>query len=76
MHGCDVKDVYVDIEVGTHVAWMEPIFTDNVRVKKVIQNMKSGQVLPPQTYYIFYAAIDDAGNEAMCRFFLHVRGKW
>jgi len=71
-----VKDIYYDIDAElSFVTWKEPLFTDNVGVKKMIQNMKSGQRLSAQTYYIYYAAIDDAGNKAVCRFFLHVRAK-
>lgn len=72
---CPSKDYYVTLEEEYEkVMWPEPKFSDNVGVTKVIQNMKNNQRLPQQVYYVFYSAIDEAGNMVTCRFFLHVKG--
>ena len=72
---CPSKDYYVTLEQEYEkVLWPEPKFSDNVGIAKVIQNMKNNQRLPQQVYYVFYSAIDEAGNMVTCRFFLHVKG--
>ncbi|XP_047126515.1 uncharacterized protein LOC100206380 isoform X1 [Hydra vulgaris] len=74
---CPVDKVFVSIigEQGI-VNWPEPVFVDNVGVKKVINNLKNNAYLAQQVYFVFYEAVDDNGNEASCRFFVHVRAKY
>lgn len=57
------------------MSWPEPEFKDNVKVEKVIHNINNNEVLPAQVYFVYYAAKDTYGNEATCRFFVHVRGE-
>lgn len=74
---CPTGDFYTIIKGAKgQVSWPEPTFNDNVRVTKLIQNIPNNDLLPQQVYFVFYAAKDESGNEAVCRFFVHVKAKF
>lgn len=74
---CPTEDIYVTVlGLKGAVSWPEPEFKDNVKVEKVIHNINNNEVLPAQVYFVYYAAKDTYGNEATCRFFVHVRARY
>lgn len=50
------------------VTWVEPTFSDNVKVKTVDKTRSSGSTFDLGSTYVTYTALDDAGNSAECKF--------
>jgi len=72
---CPQGDVWVATANGSaSVSWEEPIFSDNVRVDRVVNRggLKPGQTLQWGTYDVAYVAYDEAGNTAQCAFKIYV----
>ncbi|XP_034935238.1 signal peptide, CUB and EGF-like domain-containing protein 2 isoform X2 [Chelonus insularis] len=52
----------------TLIIWIEPIFTDNVRVTRVTSNERPGRFFNVGEWKIIYEASDDAGWTSNCTF--------
>jgi len=50
------------------VTWVEPTFTDNVKVTKVTKSHSSGSTFQLGSTYVYYDAYDEVGNRADCKF--------
>ena len=72
---CPAADISITINSNiAPITWQEPVFKDNIGLKKTLQNLQNGKVLGEQVYYVDYAAYDAFNNMASCRFFVHVKG--
>ncbi|KAG7205059.1 hypothetical protein KM043_005438 [Ampulex compressa] len=72
-----VKDCPNDIEVtgnnGTAITWVEPIFTDNVKVTRIRSNESPGRRFDVGGHRIEYEASDEAGWSSKCVFTVVLR---
>ena len=57
------------------VTWVEPTFSDNVKVKTVDKTRSSGSTFDLGSTYVTYTALDDAGNSAECKFVVQLLRK-
>ncbi|CAL7944768.1 unnamed protein product [Xylocopa violacea] len=72
-----VKDCPNDIEVtgrnGTAITWIEPIFTDNVKVTRIRSNESPGRRFDVGGHRVEYEASDEAGWSSKCVFTVVLR---
>ncbi len=59
--------------VDLRMTWNEPKFKDNVGIKRIFQNAKSGEMHQPSTLDVSYTAVDFDGNKKDCNFKIHVK---
>ena len=57
------------------MTWVEPTFSDNVKVKTVDKTRSSGSTFDLGSTYVTYSAVDDAGNSAECKFVVQLLRK-
>ena len=57
------------------VKWPEPIFQDNVGVKRIRQSTHNNKLRHPTTFNVFYDAYDAVGNAASCIFKMHIESE-
>ena len=58
------------------VTWVEPTFTDNVKVTKVTKSHSSGSTFQLGSTYVNYDAYDEVGNRADCKFKVELKRKF
>jgi len=72
---CPPGDVYVVLNAPNgKVSWPEPIYKDNVNVTRTFVNLKNNVQRGQQVFFVYYSINDEFNNEAVCRFFVHVKG--
>lgn len=57
------------------ISWPEPVFKDNVEVKRTRQNVANGKLHLPTSFNVIYDAYDEMGNVATCQFQVHIELK-
>ncbi|XP_077519179.1 uncharacterized protein LOC144129129 isoform X3 [Amblyomma americanum] len=70
----DVSAISTSLE-GVEVTWEEPQFSDNVEVDYVRETKTPGSKFNFGRHAVHYFARDLAGNEAVCKFYVHVTRK-
>ena len=61
---------------GANVTWIEPEFTDNVKVVKVTSTSKPGDYFQLGSVLVQYDAYDHAGLSVSCTFTVTLIGKY
>ncbi|CAK9805335.1 MATN2 [Anthophora plagiata] len=67
------NDIEVNGRNGTAITWIEPIFTDNVKVTRIRSNESPGRRFDVGGHRIEYEASDDAGWSSKCVFTVVLR---
>jgi HYR domain. len=58
------------------VTWPEPIFKDNIGVKRVTQSLRNNKLHNPTSFNVLYDAYDAVGNAASCLFKVHIESEF
>ncbi|CAB0028971.1 unnamed protein product [Trichogramma brassicae] len=70
--GCP-SDIQVTGKNGSAITWIEPVFTDNVKVTRVTSNESPGQTFSIGGHKVEYEASDEAGWTTKCIFTVVLR---
>ena len=57
------------------MTWVEPTFSDNVKLKTVDKTHSSGSTFGLGSTHVTYTAVDAAGNSAVCKFVVQLLRK-
>ncbi|XP_023315293.1 uncharacterized protein LOC106648523 [Trichogramma pretiosum] len=72
VNGCP-SDIQVTGKNGSAITWIEPVFTDNVKVTRVTSNESPGQTFSIGGHKVEYEASDEAGWTTKCIFTVVLR---
>ncbi|XP_023247772.1 uncharacterized protein LOC106644374 [Copidosoma floridanum] len=72
VQGCP-GDIEITGKNGSAITWIEPVFTDNVKVTRVTSNESPGRTFSIGGHKIEYEAADDAGWTTKCIFTVVLR---
>lgn len=74
IHNCP-KDIYDTSDTPKAVTWVEPTFSDNVKVTKVDKSHNSGDTFELLETNVRYEVQDAKGNRNSCQFKVTLKRK-
>lgn len=74
IHNCP-KDIYDTSDTAKAVTWVEPTFSDNVKVTKVDKSHNSGDTFQLLETNVRYEVQDAKGNRNSCQFKVTLKRK-
>lgn len=74
IHNCP-KDIYETSDKPKAVTWVEPTFSDNVKVTTVDKSHNSGDTFPLLETNVKYEVMDASGNRDICQFKVTLKRK-
>lgn len=69
------QDIYETADNAKEVTWVEPTYSDNVKVESVDKTFNSGDTFQLGSTNVKYEAFDAAGNSATCQFVVTLKRK-
>lgn len=69
------SDIYETSDYPKAVTWVEPTFSDNVKVASVDKTYNSGDTFQLGSTNVRYGVFDTAGNTNSCQFTVNLKRK-
>ncbi|GMR41424.1 hypothetical protein PMAYCL1PPCAC_11619, partial [Pristionchus mayeri] len=62
------SDIFIDSPRPNSIFWTEPVFEDNLEIKKIESNYRSGDIFTWGEHHVVYTATDNSNNTGRCEF--------